>query len=87
MEFTEGQVYAEKLTDYFKRTKEEKSLAEDKQHIFSLITKAKEEIDTITSTINYSDDTCAIEAGIYRLKAAELELNRYLKLAKKLYLT
>lgn len=84
MEFAEGQVFnLGRLTTHLKNSKEKKL----KENIFkknlSFFLQTKMEIDTLNSTLNNTCDKEAIESSIYRLKAAELELNRFLRLAKE----
>ena len=49
-----------------------------------LISRRKEEIDLLKSSLNLAENKEMIEPSIYRLKAAELDFNRELKLAKSI---
>ena len=83
MEFIEGQVFSIKnISEHIKNTKTNKLKEIKRQELINILTQSKEEIDTLRSTINNTSDTEAIESSIYRLKAAELDLNRQLKAIK-----
>ncbi len=83
MEFTQGQVFKmEKLSDYIKKTKDKKLTQKQARQAHELFLSAKAEIDSLRSGLDSLTDKEAIESGIYRLKAAELDLNRQIKMNK-----
>lgn len=83
MEFAQGQVFSiGKISEHIKNTKAKKQAETKRQEAVLLVSQAKEEILNLKSRLNYVSDTEAIEASIYRLKAAELDLNRQLRAAK-----
>ena len=83
MEFTQGQVFSmEKISEYIKKTKDKKAAQQKAEETVNLVKNTKAEIDALRSGLNQLTDTEGIEASIYRLKAAELELNRHIKMAK-----
>ncbi len=83
MEFIEGQVFSIKnISEHIKNTKTNKLKGIKKQELINILTQSKEEIDALRSTINNTSDAETIESSIYRLKAAELDLNRQLKAIK-----
>lgn len=87
MEFTQGQVFKmEKLSDYIKKTKDKKLSEEQTRQAIELFVSAKAEIDALRSGLDQLTDKEAIESGIYRLKAAELDLNRQIKMNKTTFL-
>lgn len=49
---------------------------------FTMLQAAQSELNTVRSNLNCSFDTDDTEINIYRLKAAELNFNRHIKLAK-----
>lgn len=84
MEFTRGQVFdMEKIFQNFKKTKFQKNTDPQSEYT-EPIQRATEEISTLRSCLEHLCDTDAVESLIYRLKAAELDLNRHIKTAKKL---
>ena len=84
MEFTRGQVFGiEKIEKIFKKTKEQKQKDLDRQRTQELLMRTRMEISTLSDSIDRLYDTEAIEASIYRLKAAQLELNRHIRSAKE----
>lgn len=83
MEFTQGQVFKmEKIFQYIKKAKDKKLNDEQTRQAVDLFVSAQAEIDALKSGLNQLTDKEAIEAGIYRLKAAELDLNRQIKMNK-----
>ncbi len=83
MEFIEGQVLSIKnLSEHIKEVRENKQKNIKHQELLGLLARSKEEIDSLKSSLNNTNDTEAIESSIYRLKAAELDLNRQLKIIK-----
>ena len=83
MEFTQGQVFnMAKISEYIKKTKDKKAAQHKAEEAVNLVKNTKAEIDALRSGLNQLTDTEGIEASIYRLKAAELELNRHIKMAK-----
>lgn len=91
MESVTGQVrrikITEKLMEYVRKTKEEKELEREREAFLSELSAAKLEFDSIRQNLNLITDADAKEYCIYRLKAAELNFNRYIKLAKSIHLT
>ena len=84
MEFTHGQVFGiEKIEKIFKKTKEQKQKDLDRQRTQELLSRTRMEISTLSDSIDRLYDTEAIESSIYRLKAAQLELNRHIRSAKE----
>lgn len=91
MEPVTGQVHrtklSEKVLDHVRKNKEEKAHTKERQAFLSEMLAAKSEFDSIRQNLNLITDADAKEYCIYRLKAAELNLNRYIKLAKSIQLT
>lgn len=91
MESATGQVrqikITEKLSEYVKKSKKEKEQQQEREAFLSEMSAAKSEFHSIRENLNLITDTDATEYCIYRLKAAELNLNRCIKLAKALRLT
>ncbi len=89
MESVQGQVRliktTFKLSEYVKRLKEEKSKKQKTASFLVELKSAKSEVDTIKRNLNLITDLDAKEYCIYRLKAAELNLNRYMKQAKAVH--
>ena len=84
MEFVKGQVFSlGRLTEHLKNSKEKKLKEKILKDNLTFFTQTKEEIKTLHSTLNNTCDKESIESSIYRLKAAELELNRFLRQAKE----
>ena len=83
MEFADGQVFKiEKISKHIKASKEKKAEAALYQKNLYCVAQIKEEIESLKSTLDNTCDTEAIQSSIYRLKAAELELNRFFRHAK-----
>jgi len=86
MDSVTGQVQrvklAEKWLDYVRKTKEEKLQAQNQRTFLTQMIAAKTEFDTLRHNLNFVTDESAKEYCIFRLKAAELNFNRYIKLAK-----
>ena len=83
MEFTTGQVFSIKgIAEHIKNTRIKKETEKTKAEDVFLFNQAKEEIALIKSALDEMSDISASESLIYRLKAAELDFNRYLS-AKK----
>lgn len=75
-----GQVFGvEKIIRYIKTSKEKRETEQKHQQDVEFFNLAKDEIDTLKSNMDCLCDKSAIESSIYRLKAAELDFNRYLK--------
>lgn len=84
MEFTHGQVFGiEKIEKYLRKTKEQKQKDLEYKKTQELLLRTRTEIGMLTSGIERLSDREAIESSIYRLKAAELELNRHIRSAKE----
>ena len=84
MEFIEGQVFIKNISEHIKETKAKKENLLKKQEMVSLVADAKKEIDTLKDSLNFATDKETIESSVYRLKAAELDLNRQLRAIKSL---
>lgn len=83
MEFTQGQVFNLKsFTEHIKNTQIKKESAQKRAEDVFLFNQANEEINILKSTLDEMRDATAAESIIYRLKAAELDFNRFLS-AKK----
>ena len=86
-----GQVPLFKLTekwlDFVRKTKEEKLQVQNQRAFLKEMLAAKTEFDLLLHNLNFITDEGAKECCIYRLKAAELNLNRYIKFAKKNQMT
>ena len=79
MEFMQGQVFNLKnFTQHIKNTQIKKGSAQKHAEDVLLFNQAKEEINLLKSTLDEMSDASAAESIIYRLKAAELDFNRYL---------
>ena len=57
------------------------------RELYSALLSAKSETDAFRENLNVVTDEDAKEYCIYRLKAAELNLNRHIRLAKRTHLT
>lgn len=68
---------------FFKRTRLFNACTDAQSELFSALLSAKSETDAFRENLNVVSDEDAKEYCIYRLKAAELNLNRQIKLAKK----
>ena len=84
MEFIEGQVFIKNISEHIKETKAKKENLLKKQEMVSLVADAKKEIDTLKESLNFATDKETIESSVYRLKAAELDLNRQIRTIKSL---
>lgn len=84
MEFIEGQVFIKNISEHIKETKAKKENLLKKQEMVNLVADAKKEIDTLKDSLNFATDKETIESSVYRLKAAELDLNRQLRTIKSL---
>lgn len=87
MESVNGQVRKNVLLDkffvYVKKIEEEKILKRKKNALLKEVFAAKSEFNSIKENLKLICDNDAKEYCIYRLKAAEVNLNRYIKLLKK----
>ena len=81
MDFTLGQVFD--IEKIFKKTTEQKQKKLDRQKAQELLMRTRMEISTLSDGIESLSDREAIESSIYRLKAAELELNRHIRAIKE----
>ena len=81
MDFTLGQVFD--IEKIFKKTTEQKQKKLDRQKAQELLMRTRMEISTLSDGIEILSDREAIESSIYRLKAAELELNRHIRAIKE----
>ena len=72
----------DKITEFIKNAKDKKLSKEQTRLTKELLTNAKSEIDTLRAFLNNLTDKEAIESGIYRLKAAEIDLNRHIRTTK-----
>lgn len=77
----------EKFKNLVQKTNEEKEKHQNTKMFLSELLQAKSEYEDIRQNLNLITDSDAKEYCIYRLKAAELNFNRYLKLAKSMGLT
>ncbi|MBR4874820.1 MAG: DUF2508 family protein [Clostridia bacterium] len=91
MQSVTGQVRHTKLTEkffeYVKKIEVEKAKQKEKKTLLNELIAAKSEVDSIKGNLKLVTDRDAQEYCIYRLKAAELNFNRYIKLAKALGLS
>lgn len=91
MESVTGQVrrvkFTGKISEQIKKTKKEKEQKRKTEALLCEMSAAKTEFNSIRKNLNMITDTDAKEYYIYRLKAAELNFNRYIKLAKSTHLT
>ena len=81
MDFTPGQVFH--IENFFKKTKEQKQKEQNRQKAQELLMRTRMEISTLSDGIESLSDREAIESSIYRLKAAQLELNRHIRAIKE----
>lgn len=85
MDFTGGQVLNIKnLSEHIKGLKTNKEKRIKKQELTEQLKKTQEEIKILNTAFDNIADTEAIESSIYRLKAAELDLNRQVRTLKSL---
>lgn len=83
MDFAQGQVSKiDKITEYIKNIKDRKLSSEQTRLTKEIFFGTKAEIDTLRAGLNNLTEKEAIEASIYRLKAAEIDLNRHIKATK-----
>ena len=86
MQSVTGQVRHTKLTEkffnYVKKTEAQKVGRKEKKTLFKELLDAKYEVDLIKGNLKMISDSDTAEYCIYRLKAAELNFNRYIKLAR-----
>lgn len=68
---------------FFKDAQAAKANANAQNELFAALLSAKSETDAFRKNLDLVTDEEAKEYCIYRLKAAELNLNRHIKLAKK----
>ncbi len=91
MEFVAGQVKSSKCKkgrfSFLNFWKGQAEIAKKENALFSALLSAKSETDAFRENLNVVADEDAKEYCIYRLKAAELNLNRHIKLAKNAHLT
>ena len=87
MEFTQGQVFGLKsFTQHIKNTQIKKESAKKHAEDILLFNQVKDEINLLKSTLDEMSDATLAESVIYRLKAAELDFNRYLSSKKSQHL-
>lgn len=79
--------FTEKLMQLLKKTKEEQRRERERRQFLSAMISAKSEFDMIRKNLNFVTDADTKEYCIYRLKAAELNLNRHIKRAKSARIT
>lgn len=83
MELNKGQVFGLKsFSQHIKNTQVKKELKQRQIEELTLFNQAKEEINLLKSTLDEMCEPTVTESTIYRLKAAELDFNRYLSLKK-----
>ena len=75
----------DKITEYIKNAKGKKLAYQQECLTKELFLGAKNEIDTLRAGLNNLTDKEAIESGIYRLKAAEIDLNRHIRTTKSAF--
>ena len=75
----------DKITEYIKNERAKKLSREQARLTKELFLGAKAEINTLRASLNNLTDKEAIESGIYRLKAAEIDLNRHIKATKSTF--
>lgn len=86
MEFMQGQVFGiGRITEHIKNVKTKKELDSKRDAEIDLFNHAKDEIAMLKSNLDYTSDADAIESSIYRLMAAEIDLNRQLRDRKTLF--
>ncbi len=68
---------------FFKTARMPKETSQSRNELFAALLSAKSETDSFRKNLDLIADEDAKEYCIYRLKAAELNLNRQIKLAKK----
>ena len=78
---------AEKLLQLVKKTREEHLSEKERRQFLSSVISAKSEFDLLSKNLNFITDADTKEYCIYRLKAAELNLNRHIKRAKAAHIT
>ena len=74
--------FSDKLKRLFLQTKTAQEENTRKTDILSALSASQSELETIRNHLSFVTDTDCTEICIYRLKAAELDLNRRIKLAK-----
>lgn len=78
----EKQKHFYKLFDFLRNAKYEKAKKIRENILAEEFLAAKSRLDTIRKAIEFADERETKEYFIYRLKAAELDFSRHLKLAK-----
>lgn len=73
----------DKISEFIKKTKEEKLRKTDIKNFISELYSSKSRLETIRKNLELADDRDTKEYCIYRLKAAELDFSRHLKYAKQ----
>ncbi len=73
---------SDKLKRFFRQTKSAQEERNRKTDLLSALSASQSELETIRNHLSFVTDTDCTEICIYRLKAAELDLNRRIKLAK-----
>ena len=88
MNSSAGQVLKMRLTEkvfgYIKKAKDEKTLLQEQNALLAELLAAKKEYFTLKENLELITDDSAKEYCIYRFKAAQLNLSRYMKLAKNM---
>jgi len=80
MEFIQGQVFGmEKIEKHIKKSKEQKQTEHKRRKDYEMLIRTCAEIDTLKARLDFLCDSESVQASIYRLKAAELELNHHLR--------
>ncbi len=89
MESAMGQVekvkkerYSQRLFRFIKHAKQQQEQNKMRQEYLLALDHAKSEFERISNHLAFITDSDAKEYCIYRLKAAELNFNRHIKLAK-----
>ena len=75
-------LFSDKLKQFFWQTKAAQEERTRKTDVLSSLSASQSELETIRNHLSHVTDTDCTEICIYRLKAAELDFNRRIKLAK-----
>lgn len=76
-----------KAKQLLQQTRAVQEETKQKNALLSALSASRAELETIRNHLHFVTDTDSTEICIYRLKAAELDLNRRIKLAKADLLT
>lgn len=70
------------ILQFMANTKEKQLRKKEQTTFFSMLKAAQSEMGVIRKNLDFITDTDYAEICMYRLKAAELDFNRHIKLAK-----